>query len=205
MFLRSAESRQRKLMLIIDALGDRSKPVVSLEVGSLNVSVSPVLTTHQGKSPATLADARRNRKEYFVHPVIAHSIGKEPTFLGIQIAGHDVNGTSHRRSRHLARTQTALRLYATGHIAKSRPVGPVHAAMLHFVHGHTVHHHGNVTIVKTTHIDFGVSKTTALLIGMHTWSGLQQLRKLLRPQFFFDENRIYRRQSYRRFTSHCHR
>ena len=151
--LRSTETGQTQLMVVVDTLGDVREIAVALKTGTLDVTVAPGAATHYRDCPAVFHQTGRNGEQHFVITVVPHRVTDTSAFLGVYTAGHDVDRTAHRRSRQLACTHTALRLHHTRHVAQTLPVGPIHGSAFHVVHRHTVDHRSYVRVVETTHPD----------------------------------------------------
>ena len=94
--LRSAESGERELVLVVDAFGYVSKIVVACEVGSLHISVAPCATAEHRDCPSVAHESGGDGESDFVVAVVTHSIAYASAFLGVNTFGYDIDGTSDR-------------------------------------------------------------------------------------------------------------
>ena len=203
--LGSSKSSKWQLMIVIETLCNIHKPVVGFVVGSLDITIGPGLTSQKGHGPTWFGQSGRYLKQDFVQSVVTHTIRYETAFVGIDCISHNVDRTTHWRSRYLWCTQTTLYLHATSHITQTGPVRPIDATPFHIIHRNTVNHHSRVLGLKTTYVHFGVTKTTTLLSCIDTRSRLQNFRKLLCSELLLDKDRVNCRYSYRCFTRNSNR
>ena len=176
--LRSTETCQRELVLLVDALRDVGEIAVSAVTRALDVSVTPYFRAQHRDGPSAGAKTRADGEEQFVRPVVAQRVGDYASALGVDTLGDDVDRTAHGRSAHFAGAHTALGLHHGRHVAQTLPVAPVDRTAFHVVHRHTVDHRGHVRIVETAHPDLRVAPAAALSVGMHARRVLQDLGEL---------------------------
>ena len=82
-------------MAVANALRYVHKVVVGVEVGALDVAVTPFARSQHGDGPTILHQSGRKAKSYIVHHVVAHAIPGCAASLGIGRAGGDVDRSSH--------------------------------------------------------------------------------------------------------------
>ena len=75
-----------------------------------------------------------------------------------------------------------MNLHSSGNVGKTGPVRPVDPTVLHVVHRLTVDHHSRVSLVESTDVDPGVTKSTPLLGRVDRRSEVENLGKLLGSQ-----------------------
>ena len=201
--LRSTERSKRQLVIVVETLGNTGKPVVAFKLRTLDVSVTPGLTTQQCERPTVFGQTGRYAEKDFIVTVVTHTVRYESASLCFRALSDDIDRTAHCRNRHFGSTQTALYLHAAGYVGQTCPVGPVHLLVLHTIHGHTVNHHGHILAGETADTSLRITITTTIFCGIYTRSGFQNFGKLLRTEFFFNEHRVYGRYRNRSFTSHC--
>ena len=196
---------QRELVVVVQTLRDVYEPVVTLERGTLYITVTPTLGQQHAHGPAALRQTRREAQRDVLQTVVTDTIRERTALLGINRVRHDVNRTTDRGRRNLRGTHTALRLHRAGYIRQTGPVRPVHAAPLHVVHRHTVNHHGYVGRLETTHVDLRVTEATTVFRYINTRGRFQNLGELLTTEFVLDVLSRDGRNSHRRLTLHGHR
>ena len=202
--LRSAEGCERELVCIVKTLRDVDEVGIALEVGALCIAVAPCLRSEQGHSPTRLRETCRHCEHHLVHIVVANAVVERATLLGLKRLCDDVDGTAHRRSRHLRGAQSALCLHGACNVGKASPVRPVNVLVLHIVHRNTIHHHGNVGVVESTHVNLRVAIATALFVGVYARGRLKNFRELLSTNLLLDKRHRHLRHSHRCLACHSH-
>ena len=98
-------------MLVVDALRNVDKVVISFEECALNVTVALAMRTEQCNSPTIVHHACRHCESFLCQTVVTHTEPHATALLGIERLGDDVDGTANRRCRQKRCAQTALGLH----------------------------------------------------------------------------------------------
>ena len=198
--LRSAKSCQRELVSIVDTLRDIDEVVETLKIGALDIAITLAVRAEECNSPSVVHQSGGERDALLVQAVVAHAIPHRAAFLGVERASDDVDRTTHRRCGDDRSTKTALSLHRRSNFVQACPVAPINTAPLHIVDWDTVDHHSNIGSLETAHVDFGITKTTAILGCPHTGSGLEHFGELLVTKFHIDSGSRHLRESHRGFA-----
>ena len=119
--------------------------------------------------------------------VVAH-LGQEgqAAVAGLVTPGQDVDGAAHRGDGQFAGPETPLDLGGAHDEVEAGPVAPVHPAVLHVVHGHPVHHDGEVGLVESADGHARIAVTTALLRRVDARCGVEDERQVTSGQLLLD-------------------
>ena len=184
-------------MMLTEALAHGEEVVVVRKVGALNVAIAPFLAKQHREVPTRLGETGGERSRHMVEAVVAYTVRGIASALAVRGLGHDVHRAANRRHRHLAGTQSALRLHVAHHLAQSAPVAPVESAVLHIVDGHAVHHHCHVRALETTHVQLRVAVCATVLRGIHTRSLVEHFGQLVVAELVLHFPTVY--------IAHCDR
>ena len=133
---------------------------------------------------AVAEDARQAVPEV---AVVAH-LGQEgqAAVAGLVSPGQDVDGAANGGDGQFAGPEAPLDLGGAHDEVEARPVAPVDPAVLHVVHGHAVHHDGEVGLVKSSDGHARIAVTTPLLRRVDARRGVEDERQVPSGQFLLD-------------------
>ena len=94
--LRRTERCQRKLVAVADFLRYVCEIIPCLELGSLNVSVTPFAASENTDCPTVLHQSGRHAESYVIESVVTHPVPYGTTLLCIKTLGSDVDGAADR-------------------------------------------------------------------------------------------------------------
>ena len=184
-------------MVVVDNLRYVEEVVPTLEVCTLNISLTPSTRSEHSECPAIRELTRRDIEQYLIVTVVAYNILSRTAFFGFMGFGYNVYRASHRGRRYFRGSQTSLSLHSTGNVGKTCPVAPVYSAPFHIVYGHTVDHNGDIFRLEASHVYLRVAVSTAVFGGIDTGGRLQHFGKFGIADLLFDSLERYIRYGYR--------
>ena len=169
----------------------------------MDVAIAPNARAQHIECPAIFSATSREIEGELVVTIVTHAVREVTALLSIGRFGHDVHRSTHRGSRHLRSTKTALCLDARGYVGKTSPVRPVNTTPLHVVHRNAIDEHSYVLTLKATHRDFGVTITTTFTRHIYARGRFEHLGEVGSTHFLFDHYRSESGERHRSFA--CHR
>ena len=163
MTLGSTNRVQFQLVLLRGLVGRAEVVGVSVGPGALVEAVAR-LTHQRTRNRQFLADHTGVKTNRRLQEVPAAQLLTDVTAFGASCrVRNDVDGSTDRGSSQVHTRQTALNLDVARSVTHTVPVRPVYPTVLHVIHGHTVDHDRNVTLVESTNVQTRVARTTTLV------------------------------------------